>query len=219
VNEKPIPFSAEMVRAILDGRKTQTRRVIKPQPQHGFLGNWSYFKSTRSLFATETWMSEADMRRWLPRKHGPYGQSGDHLWVRETWATIPLYDCMKPSQLVPKGTDLFWRADDSQTRYNKTSPGKWRSPIFMPRWASRITLRVTGVRVERVQEITEDDAKAEGAAMGYDGDYSPHQGFNHRGGFMALWDSINAKRGLSWDANPWVWVVEFERAEGGNLNE
>ena len=208
MNEKPILFSAEMVRAILDGRKTQTRRVIKPQPPDGFV--WCQWAADEALFCRSCDDYMGKNGQWIKC---PYGQSGDRLWVREAW------------KLWSNATD--WYVVTYPATGIATHPIRClrdlrvlekrgiKAARFMPREFSRITPRVTGVRVERVQEITEDDAKAEGAALAYDGDYSPHQGFNHRGGFMALWDSINAKRGFSWDANPWVWAVEFEEQKGG----
>ena len=213
MNEKPILFNGDMVQAILDGRKTQTRRVIKPQPQRGLLGDWSYFKSKRSLFATQTWMSEAVMLKYLAG-YCPYGQPGDTLWVRETWATPGNYDHIKPSKL----SDTCFTQDELAYRATETHGDvyyKWRPSIFMPRWASRIALRVTGVRAERVQEISEEDARAEGANLWYPKDECLRsllrRDGSYRNGFHELWDRINTRRGFPWSANPWVWVVEFER--------
>lgn len=182
MKERPILFSGEMVRAILDGRKTQTRRVVK---QRG--------DCSGSV------------------EQCPYGQPGERLWVRETWAT--------------EGTDetstlpLQFKADRSD--WPKCS--KWRPSIHMPRWASRITLEIESVRVERLQKITEEDAKAEGTRddalvhyyceEGTDDDPIGNHRCNWRYAFSRLWESINAKRGFGWDANPWVWVITFRRVE------
>jgi hypothetical protein len=168
--ERPILFSGPMVLAILEGRKTMTRRVRKPQPK---------------LFDTTARMVIGC----------PYGQPGDRLYVKETF--LP-WDA---SGGVEK---YLYRATEHGTAYD----GSWKSPLFMPRKASRITLEITGVRVERVQEITWEDAKAEGIT--YDGFPDSACEF-YRQEFKILWDSINAKRGFGWDVNPWVWVIEFKQ--------
>jgi len=203
MKERPILFGGEMVRAILDGRKTQTRRVINPQPEWQLTaprvvdGKW-LFGSVASGYAQDVWRC-------------PYGQPGDHLWMRETWATPGNFDHIKPSELGAShfsSTELVYRATSEHGDAYYT----WRPSIFMPRWASRITLEVTGVRAERVQEISEEDAKAEGVTAWHPRDpsivFRPEG--SYRNGFHQLWDSINAKRGYAWDSNPWVWVVEFE---------
>lgn len=178
--ERPILFSAPMVRAILEGRKTQTRRVAKPREvtaaiTRGLMGG------TNPAFGP-----------------CPYGQPGDRLWVRETW------------RIERRGSDYFidFAADTGSPSMTRTvvvdaealatKNMRWRPSIHMPRWASRITLDVKTVRVERLQDISEADANAEG-------------GLSLRGPncFQCLWESINGPD--SWDANPWVWVIEFER--------
>jgi hypothetical protein len=152
---------------------------------------------------------------WLSAAYSPYGTTGGHIWVRETWATPGNYDHIKPSELAAShfsSSELVYRATEQcgDVYY------KWRPSIFMPRWASRITLEITGVRVERVQEITSDDALAEGIdrekaeSTANWNDYGT--GSLYVDQFAALWDSINAKRGYDWDSNPWVWVIEFQRA-------
>lgn len=193
--ELPILFSGEMVRAILDGRKTQTRRVVKlPVSEIGkmvkYRGDWV-----------------------LPCEWSPYGKSGDRLWVRETWWQWG-------------GTEkrISYRAD---TLPSFAPNGGFRPSIFMPRWASRITLEVVDVRVERLQDISEEDAMAEGLTS-WISDKVPdvvHYGISipdvwetdPRLTFKRLWDSINARRGYSWITNPWVWAVEFKVATRGNL--
>lgn len=165
---RPILFQSDMVRAILDGRKTQTRRVVKPQPQ-GF---------------------DAHKMDW----GCPYGQPGDLLWVRETvW-------------IESDGTPVY-RAD-GEFLDGWTQRGlRWRPSIHMPRWASRLTLRVTGVRVQRLQEISCADAACEG--MGFHGCMGiPGDKEWLRMHFQQLWEDINGVE--SWGANPWVWVIEFE---------
>lgn len=198
VQERPILFSGPMVRAILDGRKTQTRRVVKPQSLVGHCGGGVVTKC-------------------------PYGGTSDRLWVRETWAARLDQDHVRPNDL-PRGTVGYW-ADGPARCCNTGCPGaagKVRPSIFMPRWASRITLEITGVRIQRVQKISEEDAEAEGIDIVIDQHRSPWcasagsdgcacGGKSNREHFALLWDSINAKRGFGWDVNPWVWVVEFKR--------
>lgn len=205
MNEKQILFSGEMVRAILDGRKTQTRRVIKPQTEHGItMCHWS-----DSGWAIADAPNEfGNQACTCKRVSAPYGNAGDLLWVRETWQYAESSGYDSPSD----NRQETWQADwPSPIWYRATDAGevdcKWRPSIFMPRWASRLTLRVTAVRVERVQEISEADAKAEGVTAWCD----TKDGKVYQPEFRMLWDSINAKRGYSWDSNPWVWVVEFER--------
>ncbi|MES2355582.1 MAG: hypothetical protein V4568_14530 [Pseudomonadota bacterium] len=186
MKERPILFSGPMVRTILDGSKTQTRRVIKT-PDNCVL--WVGDKGTVKVDV----MQDGHLK--AVTVHCPYGQPGYRLWVRETWQ----------SNLMKKGC-VFYRADQADIGL------KWRPSIFMPRWASRITLEVTGVRVERVQDISEENSMAEGTGrwaaetVGHGEKY-----ICHRHAFHTLWDSINAERGFGWDLNPWVWVVEFKR--------
>ncbi|EKS9277086.1 hypothetical protein QC844_001495 [Salmonella enterica] len=197
-------FNAEMVRAILDGRKTQTRRPIK-------------WKQTRFTEIAERddgslWPWAEDCERggdiWFAC---PYGEIGDRIWVRETF------------RVHSRATDvatLVYRASvrsswTEQTHRvpvavcNKpTTPEKWTPSIHMPRWASRITLEITDVRVERLNDIRECDAKAEGGQT-----ECTLIGDKYYPGFRSLWKSIYGEE--SWAANPWVWVIEFKRVEGG----
>lgn len=190
MKERPILFSTEMVRAILEGRKTQTRRIIKPQPPRW---RWEIYKwDDRCVDIGNT----AASPYYVIPKHGA---PGDHLWVRETWATHPHNDDKKPSDLPKNGTHVFYKETG-----NNADHIKWRPSIFMPRWASRITLEIENVRVERVQEITHEDAVAEGCYE-KDGKARGRLGFSH------LWDSINNAEGKRWKDNPWVWVVEFRK--------
>ena len=191
-----------MVRAILEGRKTQTRRVVKPQDAVEFndVGAFMWLHDERKPHPCEYACSRGGLELC------PYGAPGDRLWVRETWA------CLDPS----RRTVVLYKADESPLREYV-----WRPSIHMPRWASRLTLEVTGVRVERLQDISEEDAKAEGCS-GFDPSPEAESGTafvwkgrsskpDPRAHFAWLWESFNGPE--SWAANPWVWVVEFRRVE------
>jgi hypothetical protein len=191
--EKPILMSAPMVRAILEGRKTQTRRGIK------------FNEAGRIKYQGKQWHRED------PEcvKGSPYGQPGDRLWAREAFTentVIPIKD-------RPEG-DFIYMADLNERGATKYA-AKWKPSIHMPRRASRITLEITGVRVERLNDICEDDAMAEGCEndvvylFGDDGLPDWHTGKYAMERFEELWESINGEG--SWHKNPWVWVIEFER--------
>ena len=198
MTEKPILFSGEMVRAILEGRKTQTRRVVNPQPWMDATRCETYHDSRTGntgvcFFQNNLAIGDANVL-------SPYGHSGDLLWVRETWAQLCEADELTGDCDVAYRAD-DWPEDEPGPDYIK---GTWRPSIFMPRWASRITLELTGIIVERVQDITDDGAIEEGvnrANTSIPGYASTR--------FAKLWDSINAKRGFPWSSNPWVWVVSF----------
>jgi hypothetical protein len=223
--ERGIRFSAPMVQALLAGRKTQTRRIIKAA---GRQAEWLTPELLHSV-PKLTVMREHEGDGYGPLgaqmdhpKGGPlgfvrcpYGQPGDRLIVREAWRTEARYDDLKPSD-VP-GDARIWYEADGDTRW---SPGKLRPSLFMPRWASRITLEITDVRVERVNEISEDDALAEGIEeleqgppmerfWAPDGDDGHHCAVH---AYAELWDSINGKK-HPWASNPWVWVVGFKKVE------
>ncbi len=215
--ERPILFSGEMVRAILAGRKTQTRRVVKLRDP----------SATYSTHDDEGWPVSADeCGDWI-RDPCPFGAPGDRLWVRET-------HCVVRGTRDPTGRDddcVFYRADESscffdpyKNRMNERSDffdqcmidveGGWKPSIHMPRWACRLELEVTGVRVERLQDISDGDAKAEGIKCRTEhlpGGWCRTEPVEE---FQQLWDSINGKRdGCDWSSNPWVWVVEFQQAD------
>jgi hypothetical protein len=209
MREKPIIFSTPMVQAILAGRKTQTRRVIKidDAPE-----NWKISIAGTSIVRTEPY----DVK--LPRY-----AAGDVLWVRESWcenrgkyfykADNICNGCTEDGICLPEGVAKHITCELCEDRDGYI---KWRSPRFMPKEAARIFLLVTNVRVERVQDITEEDAIAEGvlwerARKINQLETSDSIYDNAKALFMRLWDSINAKRGYGWDKNPWVWVVKFER--------
>jgi hypothetical protein len=187
-----------MVRAILDGRKTQTRRALIPQPTISGNGWHSLPQYGCS--------SEAAFREGAPILVSRYGAPGDRLWVRETWQ-----HSNHPLGPYEPACDVFYRADYLDDPLGpdleKSVDGirrQWRPSIHMPRSASRITLEVTGVRVERLQEISDEDACAEGGPL--DATWPCDW-------YRDLWNSLNAARGYGWSANPWVWVVEFKRIE------
>lgn len=202
MNEHPILFSETMVQAILDGRKTQTRRVVKPQHE----------EMVATGGALLGWTGD----HW----HGyisPFGWPGDHLWVRETFTYVADGFAIRPGIAYRADKHVEWlhAPKDGTTVYNADNPEcwKWRPSIHMPRWASRITLEIVNVRVERVQEIGEEDAFAEGAQLGRVLGYGRLGMQSHREGFMNLWDEINDKRGFGWLSNPWVWVIKFKKVK------
>ncbi|EMR3909680.1 hypothetical protein APB31_28140 [Pseudomonas aeruginosa] len=195
--ERPILFNDQMVRAILEGRKTVTRRVVKPQPD--FLG---------SMVDPNTPFKTLDAGLHA-RITCPYGEPGDRLWVREAWAADAQVDAIAPSDLS-QGEPIWYPADLSvrQTGCSMISKGRVRPSIHMPRWACRILLEITAVRVERLQDISNDQAIAEGIdthPMGFYGNGCITAG----GAFLELWESINGDG--RWADNPWVWVIEFKR--------
>lgn len=265
MKEHPIIFSTDSVKAILDGRKTQTRRVIKfqPEPNHieefketwqglcpyGQVGDsqFTYFKDSpppNDGYYETIWEkgdkpqiiylrrhnlpdlptdvpTEYEWERWLwgkdehddPEAIGldirqpeliQWRRIGGRLWVRETWATDKLLDHLPPRVLEGAGTLPFWYLADSD-QHSIIQQGKWRPSIFMPRWASRITLEVIGVKVERVQEIRDTDVNREGIEQ--------ISIINAIPKFHKLWDSLNAKRGYSWKKNPWCWVISFKKEQ------
>ena len=200
MREIPILFSTPMVQAILDGRKTMTRRIIKPQPL--------WVAEPSIPFKTE----DADPKGIIKC---PYGEPGDRLWVRETWAdNIP--GC-------PNG--ITYRADHIDPKGDgPANPIKWKPSIYMPKEIARIWLEVTNVRVERLQEITEEDARREGfepipcdcsnrGAFGCTDCMNTGVTEPAMLEFIDTWDSIYSKRGYGWDTNPWVWVIEFKAVE------
>lgn len=184
----PIIFGAESVKAILEGRKTMTRRTRGLNEINREPDEWDFcdFNGYGNPVFTK------DERRYTEIKN-PFGMEGDGLWVRETWRSYDLDG-------TPEGAKqtLRYRADREEAMID------WRNPMYMPRWASRITLELTEVRVERLQEITEDNAVAEGMCEGEDCRWS-----HHAEGYREAWDSLNARRGFPWKINPYVWVLAF----------
>ncbi len=184
---RPIIFNGEMVRALLDGRKTQTRRVIKPQPQLIMDAEYEGYSMVPSI----------DGVNELHSKQCPFGTPGDLLWVRESIRLTSVMENGEPISDQP----VWYLADNEQSRYHHYYPYS-RPAIHMPRWASRITLKITSVHAERMQDISFDDAVAEG--INWLINEHPVETFSK------LWDSIYADKGYGWDKNPWVWVIKFD---------
>lgn len=223
MKERPILFSAPMVSAILEGRKTQTRRVINPQPKG---------KTLQSNLDGK-WLSKKFNGLLLPKIedlpiHCPYGKIGDRLWVRETWSTVNLYGeialAYKADGEVTRVVENeSFQDEDGLINYDdprlekysfaawaddllEGKEGNWKPSIHMPRWVSRILLEITNVHVEQLQDISESDCLKEGVG-------SPILRDCKKPKFMQLWESINGAD--SWTVNPWVWVVEFKIIQGG----
>jgi len=205
VKERPILFSGPMVRALVEGRKTQTRRAMKPQPVHGAEYAAKGFEPPCAL--------HLDFYGNPIGTHTcPYGAPGDRLWVRETWALVrggayqrSSGDYDDPSFFegkVPDARPAGWGVTFQNEWPDLDGTGPWRPSIHMPRWASRLTLEVTEVRVQRLHDISSADACAEGCV---------EVGHGARANFQALWKTINGPD--SWDANPWCWCISFKRVE------
>ena len=199
MTERPILFSGAMVRTLLAGTKTQTRRGGKAK-------HLPWLENSVLNFLEGKWN----------QRPLPYGKPGDRLWVRETWRTDARLDDKAPNAF--SGWPVKYEADSTALNHGAffgQTDGKTRVSIHMPRWASRITLEITGVRVERLQDISEADALAEGiedrgkgfAVYGTDDGIT----FDPIRSYRSLWEQINGPG--SWDANPWVWVVEFRSVE------
>ncbi|CQD73591.1 phage-like protein [Yersinia enterocolitica] len=198
MNEKPILFNSEMVNAILSGRKTQTRRIMRDQPEVippedecGVPGYWIPYNAGKTMVRNEMMTIAC-----------PLGMRGDQLWVREAFAAGLCTESMLAYRATHKTEDL-------EEGWGETI--KWTPSIHMPRWVSRINLLITGVRVERLQDISDLDCCDEGyngPAVTADNQWPSITWYER------LWDSIyGQKEGESWQANPWVWVIEFERME------
>lgn len=230
IKERPILFSAPMVRAILEGRKSVTRRALKVQPHTDASGNFcvGQYNYGQDLDGTP-------MTRNFVKSHCPYGQPGERLWVRETWGVIShdfdehgnMIDWTPdrpatPIREMPFGRgyhsghviyradgEAVWAGDDDGGGDDRTA---WKPSIHMPRRASRILLEITAVRVERLQAISRADIRAEGLECPPElvsDDVSPNYRDWYPKAWRELWESINGTD--SWNANPWVWVVEFKR--------
>ncbi|HFE9007263.1 hypothetical protein WDU18_20250 [Klebsiella pneumoniae] len=247
MKERGMIFNSEMVRAILDGRKTQTRRIMKVQPESNQLGLLLITDSTKhSDIGKYHWAESNATGNHVRSKlfSSPFGAVGERIWVRETWATLGNEDgcyvdwednlCKGDERSAARiyrasceqrpgdyglwsiPDDAYWKPHTKEHKFE----GAWRPSIHMPRWASRILLEITDVRVERLNAISEEDARAEGIIDGgclNCGEPEPCGCANPEpdatDAFAYLWQSIYGQE--SWNANPWVWVISFERVEGG----
>lgn len=234
MKERPILMSAPMVRALLEGRKTQTRRIMNPQPVHAQHHVWKG-KTVRDaehrmwcwkdVVLENIWdFPNGDDRRELAL-HSPYGLSGDRLWVREAWKTGSSLDkcdakaiaalCLKAGYKTP-GAPVLYLANDYVRRWGDNDRsdfgvfGRYRHARFMPRWASRLTLGIAEIRVQRLRDIGVKDAIAEGCEPLPPFPASVSAPEDYISGYRNLWESINGAG--SWDSNPWVWAVTFEVA-------
>lgn len=217
MKERPLILNSEMVKAILDGRKTMTRRPVKNIPSWDNNG-----KDIMSWPLSEFYQATEDETNYCKKNHFyldvqtdvddnsheeikcPFGNPGDRLWVRETWTQIPFAD-----RDGNESDKVIYKADDS-VYFSKDAGDKWRPSIHMPRWASRITLEIVNVRVERVQEISFEDIYAEGISLpGIEGESVA----NRQSAFLAFWNSIYGKGQYAWEKNPFVWVIEFRRVK------
>lgn len=214
MKERPINFKTFEVQATLDQRKSQFRRIVKPQ------GKSVCFDVVMHKDGTDKWPRNLDAdERFISYMKCPYGQPGDRLWVRETWNNEAEYYFIYKADA--ENGRMYLGTDDEGPQYANIDDFKWKPSIFMPREACRIFLEVVDVRVERLQEISEEDAIAEGIneddfeananSYNYVGsratDHIPPAKFTYK----QLWESINGKG--SWQKNPWVWVVTFKRIE------
>ncbi|WP_410698287.1 ASCH domain-containing protein [Citrobacter freundii] len=215
MKDRGMIFNGEMVRAILDGRKTQTRRIVKPQPE---LTKGSGFSWKGAVYGSGS--NDHETNRNFAHVKCPHGKPGDRLWVRETWARY---------NIDQNSHDMAYQAT---TPEDWPKEGRWRPSIHMPRQASRILLEITSVRVERLNDISSEDAESEGLERTNFTGFGDEPGlpsypepdvyydpFKKRWeeyppeAFAGLWKSIYGEE--SWQANPWVWVIEFKRIEGG----
>ncbi|MGY1597934.1 hypothetical protein [Klebsiella pneumoniae] len=247
MKERGMIFNSEMVRAILDGRKTQTRRIMKVQPESNQLGLLLITDSTKhSDIGKYHWAESNATGNHVRSKlfSSPFGAVGERIWVRETWATLGNEDgcyvdwednlCKEDERSAARiyrasceqrpgdyglwsiPDDAYWKPHTKEHKFE----GAWRPSIHMPRWASRILLEITDVLVERLNAISEEDARAEGIIDGgciNCGEPEPCGCANPEpdatDAFAYLWQSIYGQE--SWNANPWVWVIEVKRVEGG----
>lgn len=221
MKERPILFSAPMVCAILEDLKTQTRRVwsLPKWAEWDFIGGG---EEKGQLIP-----KDQNLRGWysVDEVVCPYGKIGDRLWVREAWRTTEGFDIYPPRD-IQATTPIRYEADGAWTFPDvgmTGSGGKYRPSMFMPRWASRITLEITGMRVERLNDCSETDAMAEGCqtdigegsglywfdGLGVNKESGRAFAYDAKEAYSWLWESINGDE--SWAANPWVWVIEFKR--------
>jgi len=197
MKERPILFSGEMVRAALDDLKRQTRRTNGLEEINEFPDHWKFDRCFEDDGTYAFTYTEGEFQGELIKC--PYGKIGDRLYVRENWGTHRLYDAIKPSNLKDRSElkDGIWYEADIYKKEKSIWMGKTRPNIFLPKRFSRITLEITNIRVERLNDISEEDAYAEGIQP---------QCRTPKEAFAVLWNQIYG----SWEKNPWVWVVEFK---------
>lgn len=229
IKERPILMHARSINGILEGRKTQTRRIMKPQPWLNTVNQWLWDHKGRWQHAFHPGIAGNDATTRL-RSYCPYGQPGDRLWVREAWHTGRRLDEFNATEIAAKAVDAgyspgapLWYSDGAIVPFGDADEddfgfkGRYRHGRFMPRWASRLTLEIANIRVERVQEISANDCLAEGI------DYSKHRcGCDFCATapqicpasssslimeFASLWDDTNGKG--AWERNDWVWAIDF----------
>lgn len=214
--ERPILFSGPMVRAILAGTKTQTRRVLNPLSLTFPIVGWERWivppPPTYPHWEPEPQYTESGLPLWASvdadgthrEWRCPYGEPGDRLWVRETWRSYDLDGTLEGAKQT-----LRYRASQNEAMIT------WKPSIHMPRWASRISLEITEIRVQRVQDISDADAIAEGVTweqgVHRERGYAPISKDSPVAAFRRLWNEINEARGYSWANNPWVWCISFKR--------
>ena len=197
--EKPIIFNTQMIQAILDSRKTMTRRVIKPQPEGA--DYWTVHKEP--WYKKEIFFPNKDYAK-PPLLKCPYGKIGDRLWVRETHMVYNSPEFKSLEEDMLREDLIFYKATDAFRVYRGE---KWKPSIHMFRRHSRINLEITDIRVERVKDISLKDIEAEGIKDKRE----TNNAIGQQTKFRALWDDINFKKGYGWEVNPWVFVISFKR--------
>jgi hypothetical protein len=223
-SERPIIFTADSVRAILAGTKTQARRVLRREHADNLSGA-EWVEHDGLWYPCRDELCRGALDQIAPPVRCPYGGVGQRLWVREAWAPA---DAWVDGYEREEPVSIRYRADGKAIRYEHenvheldtygwSEPKTWRSPLFMPRWASRITLEITDVQVRRLQSVSEEDAQAEGVT--FDGSWwlggvhpikgTPKCWPSAREAYSKEWDRINAKRGFIWESNPWVFAITF----------
>lgn len=231
---RPIIFSAPMVRALLEGRKTQTRRVLKPQPLPQFHPDGFLKVGTENATGRSVWEARNGGKPAGAVFPGPPGSlevaaytmtPGDRLWVREAWRSVEAFDTLNPAKIATECLEAGYRhpwapiayevdarrVNWAQTWWHDHKAGRLRPSIHMPRWASRLTLTVTNVRVEQLQNISERDALAEGMTFPHGMQWGSHP----RDAFHGLWNSLHGPD--AWAANPWAVAISFT-VEHGNID-
>jgi hypothetical protein len=222
VKERPILMHARSINGIMKGRKTQTRRIMKRNTPHECDGIFEWYPGgvKAGFHAFNGQSSRFHVPSGWAADYCPYGMHGDRLWVRETWAVLPAWDDIKPRD-IPPGYTVYLRAEDPDVAVTR-----WRPSIYMPRWASRLTLEITNIRVERVQDISESDCFEEGIqpmpCLDCDDLIDLHRIdeehiIDPRPQFQQLWDETNGKG--EWTRNDWVWVIDFKQWKGHHGND